>query len=445
MIFFSVKRKITIQFQSKQMTFQPPPSSGNALSDHPGRIYCCTTSDLIGLGRIFESMLCKDDLQVISETTIKSRSDFPVQLGVKNDGEWERNLYYSGLIKTINKKFINIEAVDIEEQISHLKNIKNPRIAVLNGFGSGFGDTLIGVTAFLSAFEKIIKIIKPKIEVIYSPRQHKVIAPILKYMIYIDEFHIAPMTLKKLLEFDAVFDTGGMAQRVGFSDKPIVDFFLASFGLNPDNIHENKKRNTLKYFQPSDNLKACIQNIRDNNPGKKIILLHPKTSSKFKNIPDSYIRNIIHKVGLTYKYIIITDEYISLPVSSSVIDLSKYATSFYGLCDVISQVDGILTADTCVYHIADCFDIPTIAWFTMYDPDVWAQYYPCVTGVLLGKKSGFLNQKPENTEANLIKLNKLWEEVDFDKALLLLENSMKKKFTCNISERENQRLPGASS
>ena len=137
-----------------------------------------------------------------------------------------------------------------------------------------------------------------------------------------------------------------------------------------------------------------------------------------------------------------TDETIPKTAGLPVIDLSRQARSFAGLCDVISQADGILTADTCVYHIADCFSIPTIAWFTTYDPDVWARYYPTVTGILLGKDkdSGFLNQKPENTEANLGKLVKLWEDTDIERSLRLLENLMQDKRTFDIPARNQSAM-----
>jgi|GEM_PF-6060251 len=408
------------------MTFQPPPAHGNSPLDYPGRIYCCTTADLIGIGRIFESLSRKDDLQVIPEAKIKARSDFPVQLGIRNDGEWERNQYYSGLIKTISKDVLEIKNVDLNKQISRLKNKTSPRIAVLNGFGSGIGDTLIGITAFSSAYELIRKSVKPRIEIIYSPEQHAKLTSIFQHTTLIDQFHIAPITLKKLLGFDAVFDTGGMAHRPDFYNRPVVDFLLKFFGLNPDLVQKKNKRNNLVQFRPDDNLKKRIEEIRDDNPGKKIILLHPKTSSAFKDIPDKYVIKILQKLQASGKYIIVADEAIPATAGLAVIDLSRQAKSFSGLCSIISQVDGILTADTCVYHIADCFSIPTIAWFTMYDPDVWARYYPTVTGILLGKDkdSGFVNQKPKNTEVNLRKLAKLWEETDIDQSLRLLENLM---------------------
>ncbi len=421
------------------MTFQPPPAHGNSSFDYPARIYCCTTADLIGIGRIFESMSRKDDLQLIPEAAIKSRDDFPVQLGVQNDGEWERSQYYSGLTKTISEDVLEIKKVDLNKQISNLKNKTNPRIAVLNGFGSGIGDTLVGITAFSSAYKLLRKSVRPGIEIIYSPEQHTKLTSIFQHTTLIDQFHIAPVTLKKLLEYDAIFDTGGMAHRPDFYNMPVVDFLLTLFGLNPDLVQNKNKRNSLMQFRSDDNLKIRIREIRADNPGKKIILLHPKTSSIFKDIPDKYVIKILRKLQASGKYIIVMDETIPSTAGLPVIDLSRQAKSFAGLYSVISQVDGILTADTCIYHIADCFSIPTIAWFTMYDPDVWARYYPTVTGILLSKEkgSGFLNQKPKNTETNLGKLAKLWGETDIDQSLRLLENLMLNKSACDASARNH--------
>ena len=422
MIFFTSRKKVEINFQSYNTTFQPPPPNKSSELLPLNRIYCCGAFEFVQIGRALALAGLRDVLQVIPEAQITSRNDFPKLLGVSNRGELERYLYVSGVVNTIDDKIITPEAANLGKQISDLRS-KRIRIAIFNGLGSGIGDTIMGLTALSKVRDLIAKVAEPSFEVIYSREPYSRLAQIYQHTTLVDKVHIAPLTLKQLIDFDAIFDTGGMANRQDFEKMAAVDFFLKYFGLNPIEIPDNEKRNTLIQLAPDNELKKSIQEIRNDNPDKKLILFHPKASTELRTIPDEYIEEIVQYLGGIKKYILVA--VVPLPGKDlPITNLSSQCRSFKDLCFVIGQMDGVFTVDTSIYHIADCFSIPTVVWFTSINPDLMARSYPTVKGILLdGAEQTKLRNKHFLGESdNLGDVEKLWGDLDLDKSVSELES-----------------------
>jgi hypothetical protein len=426
MIFFIVGKKIRVEIQSNSVTLLSPPAGRDSKSTPLNRIYCCTSSEFIQIGRALELRGLKNLLQLIPESQIKSRSDFPKQLGVSNAGEWERTLYFSGILKTIDEHIVNPEEVDLGAQISSLHG-KRIRIAVFNGLGSGIGDTVVGLTALSQVHELIADVAKPIFEVIYSHEQYARLARIQQHTKLIDKVHTSPMTLKQLIGFDAIFDTGGMGHRRDFDEMPTTDFFLKSFGLKPERIPARQKRNKLIQLEPGSSLRQSIEKIRYDNPDKKLVLFHPKASTELRSVPEKHLEKIIQELGSMADSTLVA----VVPVPGNNLPLNNISSqcqSFKDLCFVISQMDGIITVDTSIYHIADCFSIPTVVWFTSINPDLRVRYYPAVSGILLdgARQSGLYNKHILREGDNLKEVEELWKNFDPGRSLTELEELRKR-------------------
>ena len=422
MIFFTTRKKVEINFQSNSATLLPPPPGKSSESAPPNRVYCCGALEYVQIARALTQAGIKDPLQVIPETQITARNDFPRLLGVSNRGEMERYLYATGMVRTIDDRTLNPDPVNLGEQISDLRN-KRIRIAVFNGLGSGIGDTIMGLTALSKARDLIAKVAEPTFEVIYSREPYSRLAQIYRHTALVDKVHIAPMTLKQLLDFDAIFDTGGMANRQDFDKMATVDFFLKYFGLNPAEIPGNEKRNTLIQLAPDNELNKSIQEIRNDNPDKKLILFHPKASTELRTIPDKYIEGIVRYLVGIKEYIIVA----VVPVPGKdlpIINLSSQCTSFKDLCFTIGRMDGIITVDTSIYHIADCFSIPTVVWFTSINPELRLKSYPTVKGILLdgAEHEKFYAKHTLGESDSSNDVEKLWGNLDLDLSVRELEN-----------------------
>lgn len=422
MIFFTVKNAVTIDIQSNyvhlnKMEFQPPPASSSGGPPPPKFIYCCNVTEFVRIGSSLEQIGRLNDLQVIPEAQILSRNDFPKLLGVSNRGEWERNLYASGKLKFIDDKIINPDAVNLADQLSGFRN-KRVRIAIFNGLGAGIGDTLMGLAALSKACDLIAKIAEPIFEVVYSRDQFFRLAHIYQHTPLVNKVHVAPLTLEQLVEFDAIFDTGGMANRQDFDKMVTVDFFLKYLGLNPIEIPDEEKRSTLIHLAPENELSKCIEEIRKRNPEKKLILFHPLASTPLRTIPVKYVEGIVRYLGGVKEFTLVA--VVPLPGKDlPIANLSSQCKTFKDLCFIVSQMDGIFTVDTSIYHIAACFDIPTVVWFTSINPELRVKYYPTVTGILLdgARQMSFYNKHILGKNDNYANVEKLWGDLDLDRTV----------------------------
>ena len=110
----------------------------------------------------------------------------------------------------------------------------------------------------------------------------------------------------------------------------------------------------------------------------------------------------------------------NLPIA----DISSQSKSFKDLCFIIGQMDGIFTVDTSIYHIAACFGIPTVVWFTSMNPDLRVRYYPTVKGILLdgAERTKFYGKHILREGDSFEDIEKLWGNLDLDKSVRELES-----------------------
>jgi len=66
------------------------------------------------------------------------------------------------------------------------------------------------------------------------------------------------------------------------------------------------------------------------------------------------------------------------------VDLSGISgRSFQHYCTVVKNASAIVSVDTSIYHIGDCFSVPTVVIFSTVMPELRARYYPYVAGIPL--------------------------------------------------------------
>ena len=109
--------------------------------------------------------------------------------------------------------------------------------------------------------------------------------------------------------------------------------------------------------------------------------------------------------------------------NSRFLDVSQMSLCLDDFAGIISQVDGIITVDTCTYHLADAFNIPTVVLFSTIDPDLRSKYYPKVKAIMYESKDGklFGKHKASREESQFAKeieyLSKLWDKINVDELL----------------------------
>ena len=258
------------------------------------------------------------------------------------------------------------------------------RILINNGFGTNLGDTLIGLTAFRSAWSLLTELLpEVSVDVLtgWTPingvtdllRQHQGIEQVL---------HQGP-SMQEMARYQGLFDFGDLIVLPGYGKMAPVDWYLWWLGLDPAQVAEGEKRNRVA-LAPADSeavarsLSACA--------GPKI-LINPKASELLRRMPDSTLQSLV-------AVILESDPAISVVFDQPVtfehpraIHLADVINTPQRLTALVAQVDGIITPDTFVQHVADATGTPTCT-LSASVPASFFRYYPMVQTLVLPGAEG---------------------------------------------------------
>ncbi|MEY3219363.1 MAG: hypothetical protein RIT27_720 [Pseudomonadota bacterium] len=398
MIFFTVEKSIQLQLGNYQHSFQACPDfEGNAL--HSDFIYATSIGEYQEvIQRAFQQAQIKTRL--LTALSIKNIPHFPIEIGIPENP--------SPPIGTTWKP-------QLLEQLSVFQT-KQLKIAVMNGFGSAMGDSIMGLTA-LRTFYQILSEQFEQLQLDVFLRFDAVDRLKLVYQQFNLIDHIAgmPVNVSTLLKYNAIIDFSGIISRYDqwASNWAMIDFYLAKFGVDPAKIPPLHKRNILEINKEADqSLIPTLVNLRTKG---KLLLFHPQTSSPTRSIPPEYHARFLNYLIEKTQYFIISITPISFE-NERFQDISTLSKSFHELCCIVAHCDAILCSDTVIYHIADAFNIPTVALFSSIDPPLRIRYYPTVIGILLAgaKESPYYRKHRMEKDLPVETVQKLWQFLDLE-------------------------------
>lgn len=427
MIFFLALENFYILDGAIKQQFFAAPYPAVLPRNPPDRIYCTTVLDLKKLEDRFLSGNKRILTQVVPEDLVRQAAGFPAELGVSNYGELEKELAYANPARSQNDAVTPRKAANLEKQISRLHK-KEINIAILNGMGTGIGDTLAGLTA-LSITRKLLerKFRKVNMDALIGPQCFESVSPVYAQSPVVNAVRPLPVTLAGLRQYDAFFDTGSLMHRDDADRLPYVDFFLKQFGIDYWKIEPARKRNNI-YLNKEivDELDSDIGILK--NDGRKLLLFHPAASGELRSIPEKRIAETMEEIIANSDYRIIT--VVPIPFQHErVTSLAEKSKSFQHLCAIVSRMDAIVTVDTSIYHIADAFNVPALVLFTTIDPGLRVKYYPTVKGMLLAgaRESGYFGRHTLRPGEDADPVRRLWEGLRIADVLRDLEPLMNKK------------------
>lgn len=421
MIFYSLKKDYSYRNLLSANHYKARPASLLATPEAAARyIYCNTVTDCIPLGRELEAKGMANILERLPEASVRRWPGFPMELGVPNAGEFERNQYVSGLVPG-DSRLTETPRVSLKKQLQKLAG-RELRIAVVNGVGGGIGDTIMGLPALREARRVLAaEGCHVHLEMLVSEATYDRVREIYEAVDFIDGARTLPISLRDLCGYDAFFDTGGLAHRSDFSTMPMVDFFFKLFGIDHRKVPPGRKRIRLKLPRQVDPvLKRRLLELKAR--GKRLLLFHPLASTPLRSVPQSEAPRLLQALIDDGRYQVI----VMAPVrcdDDRVIDLTACSGTRAGLVYLVSQMDAILTVDTSVYHLADCFDVPSIVWFTSIDPELRLKYYPYARGILLpgARELPTFSKNTPKAGDDLEPVFRLWKRLDVRECLEQLD------------------------
>jgi hypothetical protein len=364
----------------------------------------------------------------VSKIYFSTPSDFYNQVkNLKNQiGEKETNeLIFAVDAQMVSElenfpKNIGFQTLD---QLEQFKGKSEVRIAIINAMSNSMGDHLIGMRAFDYWHEKVCEKL-PGTKVIVSLFQinpHNLVDITRQRADKIDHLYMLPSNTSILFEHDAFIDLGTLLLREGFDTENMIDFFFKALSIDPTTVPIEEKR--MKYIvseEPKNQIQEMMKTINPEN--RPILLFHHTSTTPIRGMDDCRAKNIIEEIINKSEYFVVSTSGLDYQ-NNRFADIKKYSVSFDHFAAIISQVDKIVTVDTCTYHIADAFDIPTVVLFSTIDPDLRLKYYPYVKSIMLESKDGKLFGKHRSsTDENESKkeseyLSTLWDKINVDDLL----------------------------
>ena len=312
----------------------------------------------------------------------------------------------------------------IDSDIEGFREKKELKIAIINAMSNSIGDHLIGMQAFDQWYSQLQqKLPETKIDITFFQHKPCMMAEITMQSPNVRHLYVLPSNIDKLMTQDAFVDMGTLLLRDGFDTENMMDFFLSAFSLDPKEIHSSQKR--IKYTIDSDSLWEVQKELKSIK--QPTLLLHHKASSVIRSLPDDKAKWLVEQLIEKTDYHIVCTSGLEF-THPRFTDLTNFSTCISRFSGIISQVDNIITVDTCTYHIADAFSTPTVVLFSTIDPDLRCRYYPFVEPIMYETKDGKLFGKhklsieDEEKKKELDHLNKLWDKIDVDKILSKLHS-----------------------
>ncbi|GAB6077568.1 methyltransferase domain-containing protein [Hydrogenobaculum acidophilum] len=248
------------------------------------------------------------------------------------------------------------------------EDLNDKSLLILNLFA--LGDSLM--------FTPILKHLKTKYPKSYIIMETRPGYNLLEGNPYVDEFIYTPVPYTRFKEVDYYADCYEYVGSYFYNYMNLVDFWAAK--LRQFDI---KDKDPVVVPQPEamEYMKPIIQKIRDENPGKKIMMAHMVASSIHRSLPPYLVAKVIDKMKDDYVFVTAHPKWEAPAVDISkelymmdVENLSPYMEKPQYLVALIQEVDGVISADTVVPHIAAALKKPCVVISGGVAPE--AQHFP---------------------------------------------------------------------
>ena len=403
MIFFTVSQPVTITRHKLRQQLEPQSDNGLAPGTPPG--YVTSMYDLMELRRHLVSEGKEQALQVMDEGLVLASEQAPVELGTSNRGEIRRYKARRAGTET------HMPFRSLEKQLSLLANRDSPRIAIINGFGTGIGDHIVGLTAWRVARDLMLQAGCSSVSAEIWSRTHGVHRAHVScaYEPSITGIRALPITCRDFMALDAFWDLSGLLDRPSFWRMPTIDFYLETLGVDPASVAARDKRNKIRIpEQIQREIDMALDQI-----GGAFILLHPTSSTPLRDMPVPIIQRVFDELARSSEFRIASLHELPVP-QEQYVNLSGLFKTHQHFCAVIRRAAGLLTIDTSTYHIADAFDVPSLVIFTTVPPERWVPYYPSVEGFMLEgvRESKYFGMHRSDDPVVLGDIGRFWEALD---------------------------------
>lgn len=260
------------------------------------------------------------------------------------------------------------------------------RLALMNGFGTMLGDTLIGS----SAFAKVAEYLKSAFGAVHITafaawNARPGVEQILARASGIDAVLGHAPTVEAFCQFDAFWDFSALLYLPGYSDRPLYDFYLDCLGVDPGRLSDQTKK---VRFVVNRVLRAQATEQLAQTAKRPFLLVHPTASTPLRSMPDAFLARLLRALIADGKWQPVVVQALSPDLANefgaAVLDLSAWSNlSVEHFFALMGCMKAVVSVDTLTIHVATGLEKPGVALFSSIDPELRLRYAPKIRGVLI--------------------------------------------------------------
>ncbi|WP_231935888.1 MULTISPECIES: ADP-heptose--LPS heptosyltransferase [Burkholderia] len=279
-------------------------------------------------------------------------------------------------------------------------------VHVVNGMGVALGDSVVGITALtaIRAAHAHLRV------VLYRPAHTPGYVDAL-YRLAAGASVIAP---PRALPWpaaalpsgarDARIDLGNHLYWPAFAATPMIDFFLSALGVPPESVPASAKRNRWLAGLALPELPPAWH-------GRRYVLFCARASTPLRSIPATQRAALVDRLARIYRLPVLGFEPIDHP---DYVDVSSYCTDTGQFIGWVKHARAVFSVDTAAVHLADGFDVPTLALFSSIPPGLRARDYPHCTSVTLDLPDALRSRHASDRLDDLAQLEAAYRRIDWD-------------------------------
>lgn len=431
MIFFRITENLNVKTTDgtlvKYFKFKGPSNLNNETA------YITTGQDYEDFKVVLDNV-DKDKYKVryLKEELIRSLDEYPIELGVSNEFEYQKTNQYKKLIQNhhindkdeINTFLQEHKKINLFEQL--ILNKDKITIAFIGNMGDTIGEMICSCTALRILYDKLKSKYKEIVFDIYLNASNNSFysrdKDIYENQSFVNKVYPLSINVKKFCSYDYYFDNSMFTKNNSYyKELNFVDAWLFKFGIDYMTISNELKFNQINIdkIKPSEDLKKRIENAKFKG---KLLLFHPYTADINRSIPqEQAVRILKQLLKKNDEYNIATTLKIDSKFKDSgIIDFSNDSKTFSDFTYIISNMDAIITSETSTLHISDAFMIPTIVIATNNNIYKKIKYYSHVRAVEVKDESkNMSNLIFDNENLTLYKFES-WKKLKTRKVMKLL-------------------------
>lgn len=191
-----------------------------------------------------------------------------------------------------------------------------------------------------------------------------------------------PIRMSHFMKADYYLDFSSTTLSL-YKEMNLTDYCLHSFNMDYTTV-ENKQPFIPDQLTQSSRINNIFYTIREQNRGRRFVLLHWFTSTLVRDIPLDVLSilpqnfpDILFIVAHEHTAAQRTHEQISR-LGLEILNLSDHMKSLKDYVTAINNCDAVVSADTCTYHIAAALKKPALALFGPVGAELRIRYYSTV-------------------------------------------------------------------